>query len=104
MGSVPHLYTTGDNDPEVEPVQEYRYYRYCDACGSFNLELDEVRKFWWKPREVVGLRCRYCGAVYAHGTPFFKDLGANPRNFTLADVPRPLGSSFYERGPAPAES
>lgn len=38
MGSVPHLYTTGDNDPELEPVQYYRHYLYCDACGSFELD------------------------------------------------------------------
>lgn len=38
MGSVPHLYTTGDNDPEIEPRQYYRHYLYCDACGSFDLE------------------------------------------------------------------
>jgi hypothetical protein len=38
MGSVPHLYTTGDNDPEIEPVRYYRHYLYCDACGSFELE------------------------------------------------------------------
>jgi hypothetical protein len=37
MGSVPHLYTTGDNDPEIEPVQYYRHYLYCDQCGSFDL-------------------------------------------------------------------
>ena len=37
MGSVPHLYTTGDNDPEIEPVQYYRHYLYCDDCGSFDL-------------------------------------------------------------------
>jgi len=38
MGSVPALYTTGDNDPEIYPVQYYRHYLYCDACGSFALE------------------------------------------------------------------
>jgi hypothetical protein len=37
MGSVSHLYTTGDNDPEIEPQQYYRHYMYCDACGSFDL-------------------------------------------------------------------
>jgi hypothetical protein len=37
MGSVPHLYTTGDNDPEIEPVQYYRHYLYCDQCGSFDM-------------------------------------------------------------------
>ena len=38
MGSVPDIYTTGDNDPEIEPVQYYRHYLYCDACGSFELD------------------------------------------------------------------
>jgi hypothetical protein len=49
MGSVRSLYTTGDNDPEIEPVQLYRHYLYCDACGSFDLQSlqtpqDEARK------------------------------------------------------------
>jgi hypothetical protein len=38
MGSVAVLTTSGDNDPELEPVQSYRHYLYCDACGSFDLE------------------------------------------------------------------
>lgn len=38
MGSVAVLTTSGDNDPELEPVQSYRHYLYCDACGSFSLE------------------------------------------------------------------
>ncbi len=38
MGSIAVLTTTGDNDPEIEPVQLYRHYFYCDACGSFDLE------------------------------------------------------------------
>ena len=37
MGSVAVLTTSGDNDPELEPVQSYRHYLYCDACGSFDL-------------------------------------------------------------------
>lgn len=37
MGSVRDLYTTGDNDPELESEQYYRHYLYCDACGSFDL-------------------------------------------------------------------
>jgi hypothetical protein len=49
MGSVRDLYTTGDNDPEIDPVQSYRHYLYCDACGSFDLQSwqaphDEVRE------------------------------------------------------------
>jgi hypothetical protein len=207
MGSVRDLYTTGDNDPEIEPVQYYRHYLYCDACGSFGLEpwttgdpaLKRVRKglglaalvasplvavslwsvlgfvlspavlLWvaagmiiapvlrgwvspesaakrwhfvgWSlvaiaalslasvvvpdllsPRlvflaetlliigflstralvkskvEYLGRRCRQCAATYAYGTPFFTDLDANPRHLTVADVPRPLGSSPFERG------
>lgn len=38
MGSIAVLTTSGDNDPELEPVQSYRHYLYCDACGSFDLE------------------------------------------------------------------
>jgi hypothetical protein len=87
MGSVPDLYTTGDNDPEIEPVQYYRHYLYCDACGSF--ALDYVSN---------GLRCRDCASTYAYGTPFFTRLDANPRQLTVSDVPRPLGSSPYVRG------
>lgn len=37
MGSVAVLTTSGDNDPEIEPVQSYRHYLYCDSCGSFDL-------------------------------------------------------------------
>lgn len=37
MGSVTDLYTTGDNDPQIEPRQYYRHYLYCDECGSFDL-------------------------------------------------------------------
>ncbi len=87
MGSVAHLYTTGDNDPEIEPVQYYRHYLYCDACGSF--DLDYV---------AAGLRCRRCESTYAYGTPFFTAFDANPRHLTVADVPRPLGSSPFVRG------
>jgi hypothetical protein len=38
VGSVPILTTSGDNDPELEPVQSLRHYLYCDACGSFDLD------------------------------------------------------------------
>ena len=48
--------------------------------------------------EYVGMRCRQCDATYRNGSPFFTDLDANPRNLTVADVPRPLGSSPYSRG------
>jgi len=37
MGSVPDVYTTGDNDPQIEPESYFRHYLYCDACGSFDL-------------------------------------------------------------------
>jgi hypothetical protein len=207
MGSVPDLYTTGDNDPEIEPVQYYRHYLYCDACGSFELDswmapdnsesLEKARQrlgmtafilspvvvvsgwlvlglipsptflvslavalvlglllrglvvgkqraatIWRVAKgallvvpavvvaerlgtilfppslvllaavivivgllvargilgskiEHVGVRCRRCGGTYAHGSPFFTDLDANPRDLTVADVPRPLGSSRF---------
>lgn len=49
-------------------------------------------------RGYLGLRCRQCEATYAYGTPFFTDLDANPRHLTVGDVPRPLGSSPFERG------
>jgi len=38
MGSVADLTRTGDNDPEIYPVEYYRHYMYCDKCGSFKLE------------------------------------------------------------------
>lgn len=212
MGSVAEIYTTGDNDPEIEPVRYYRHYLYCDACGSFELDAwmmpehregletarrrlamaallalpvvlvsawmalgltpspavllivaaaivitpvlrgmgwrlgeGSVARRWrfvkavllWLPvvalaqwaasellpprlllvaglivgagslvaREVlgskiecVGMRCRRCNSTYAHGTPFFTDHAANPRQLTVADVPRPLGSSPFLRG------
>lgn len=124
MGSVRDLYTTGDNDPEIGPEQYYRHYLYCDACGSFELDpwtgrgdLEKIerkrhglgglllrigllvaRQFVGSNREFLGLRCRRCEATYAYGTPFFTDLDANPRHLTVADVPRPLGSSPFERG------
>ena len=41
MGSVAILTTSGDNDPPIEPVQSFRHYLYCDACGSFDLGLWE---------------------------------------------------------------
>ncbi len=38
MGNVAVLTTSGDNDRELEPVQSYRHYLYCDSCASFDLE------------------------------------------------------------------
>ncbi len=100
MGSVPDLYTTGDNDPEIFPVQYYRHYLYCDACGSFELDswMAPDKGFLGSKIELVGMRCKQCDATYAHGTPFFTDLDANPRHLTVADVPRPLGVSPFSRG------
>ena len=43
MGNVAVLTTSGDNDPQLEPVRFYRHYLYCDACGSFELEPWETR-------------------------------------------------------------
>lgn len=215
MGSVRDLYTTGDNDPQIETEQYYRHYLYCDACGSFELAPwtrgdresgERKRHLWamaaltlsplvvvalwsafglvlspvlllalaagmviapvlrgWVSREsaarrwrfvkwalpaigmllvaaelvpailppwpmlgggalliallllarewvkpsfdYLGLTCRRCGATYASGSPFFTELGANPRQLKVEDVPRPLGSSPFERGesePSPA--
>lgn len=213
MGCVPDLYTTGDNDPELESVQYYRHYLYCDACGSFELdpwitpddsgrlettrrrlanvalflipvavvsgwealgffvsptfllvfalaivispplriipELFRAERDSWRLRfakgtllllplvaitellasdlipsawllllvtlivitgllisravigskiQYVGMRCRQCAATYVYGTPFFTDLDANPRKLTMDVVPRPLGSSPFQRG------
>ena len=209
MGNVAVLTTSGDNDPEIEPVQYYRHYYYCDACGSFDLEHWEspgrpeierqqrrlasvavwatpllavpaweatgiafhlsflvffatgialalvlfgwlwgvteriparrrlfVRGIQWfavflgaewlcglvpcrgmaatgavvivaalawraalpSRIELLGLRCRGCGATYRHQTAFFRDLDANPRGLTASDVPRPLGRSPFLRG------
>lgn len=209
MGSVRDLYTTGDNDPEIEPQQYYRHYLYCDSCGSFDLHpstepgelartenkrhrlamaafvaapfalvglwsllgfvlspaalvatiaamvIAPVLRGWATPEQATqrwrlvrwsllavgmllladalvvdlvpawlmfvgglllvlvlltvrlmtepeigrqGLVCRGCNAAYAYGTPFFSNLDANPRNLTVAEVPRPLGSSQFLRG------
>jgi len=51
MGSVAALTTSVDNDPEIEPVQWYRHYIYCDACGSFDLES-------WEPADKAELETR----------------------------------------------
>ena len=63
MGSVAVLTTSGDNDPELEPVQSYRHYLYCDACGSFDLVPWEAgdraqmerRRLLARQRGVVGV-------------------------------------------------
>jgi len=55
MASVTDLTTTGDNDPEIFPVQYYRHYMYCDRCGSFQIEP------WVEPdnhRQLAGIRKR----------------------------------------------
>lgn len=52
MGSVRDLYTSGDNDPEIEPVRSFRHYLYCDACGSFEL------RPWQTPPEGSGAKKR----------------------------------------------
>ncbi len=209
MGSVPDIYTTGDNDPELFPVSYYRHYLYCDACGSFSLEhwqksdpkgFERDRQLYGKAAwlalplvvvpiwillgfvfslesvlllaagmvispllrrlfdrkasagrwrfvkwvvlvavpliwlvgeitpalvspwlvlgagvlligvlllarlakeqggEILGYRCRDCGATYANGSSFFTDIDANPRQLKVEDVPRPLGYSFFVVG------
>lgn len=64
-----------------------------------------ARKLVVSRLEYLGLRCQRCRATYAYGTPFFTELDANPRQLKVEDVPRPLGSSPFERGrfvlPAP---
>jgi hypothetical protein len=59
MGSVRELYTTGDNDPEIEPVRYYRHYLYCDACGSFDLQP------WQTPQDEARERTRRTLAMVA---------------------------------------
>lgn len=86
MGSVADLYTTGDDDPEIEPEQYQRHFLYCDACGSFKLdawlapdnheEIERTRRWLWQ------------AAV----------CDANPRKLAIAAMPRPLGSSRFLRG------
>lgn len=85
MGSVPHLYTTGDNDPEIYPSQHYRHYLYCDACGSF--ELDS----WIEPENHEALetaRRRLAMAAFC-GSPWvvisaWRTLGFEPSLTFLA--------------------
>jgi hypothetical protein len=63
MGSVAVLTTSGDNDSELEPVQSYRHYLYCDACGRFELEP-------WEARDVaVERRQRRLGLAALWATP-----------------------------------
>ena len=50
MGSVTNLTTTGDNDPEIFPVQYYNHYMYCDNCGSFQI------KIWIEPENYLQLQ------------------------------------------------
>jgi hypothetical protein len=59
MGSVRDLYTTGDNDPQIEPVRYYRHYLYCDACGSFDLHS------WQTPHDEARERTRRTLAMVA---------------------------------------
>lgn len=57
-----------------------------------------VREVQGSRIKSVGMRCRQCDSTYNYGSPFFTDGDANPRYLTVADVPRPLGSSPYTRG------
>ncbi len=153
MGSVADVYTTGDNDPEIEAERYVRHYLYCDGCGSFDLENwipdgdAAVRAYpqWLGTLAIIavpmvavyvalslgmtgcapwtvltaaailvvgmlitgggsarsqsaGMRCRQCKSRYAHGSAFFNDLDANPRQLSVGDVPRPLGRSPFLRG------
>lgn len=45
-----------------------------------------------------GVRCKTCGTMYAFGSAFFTDPEANPRNYTMQDVPRPLYNVYQLRG------
>jgi|GEM_PF-1369661 len=64
MGSVAVLTTSGDNDPELEPVQSYRHYLYCDTCGSFDLALWETAD-----RPALARRRRRLAGVALWATP-----------------------------------
>ena len=46
----------------------------------------------------LGVVCQDCKQQYETGSPFFTDLNKNPRNFTMADVPRPLYKTYFIRG------
>ncbi|MBZ0113139.1 MAG: hypothetical protein K8J08_11800 [Thermoanaerobaculia bacterium] len=50
------------------------------------------------PIDFKGLECKDCGTTFAHRSPFFTDLDANPRQLTVSDVPRPLGRSEFVVG------
>jgi hypothetical protein len=65
VGSVPILITSGDNDPELEPVQSFRHYLYCDACGSFDLAAWETVE-----RSPIERRRARLGALALYVCPF----------------------------------
>lgn len=46
----------------------------------------------------LGVRCEKCATTYEKGSSFFTDLEENPRNYTLADVPRPLYEVYQIKG------
>lgn len=92
MGSVPDLYTTGDNDPEIHPTSYYRHYLYCDACGSFQLDP------WTEPEDLdklattrrrLGVAALLSSALVLVGG--WDVLGLEPSPASLAWAALPVG-------------
>jgi hypothetical protein len=119
MGSITNLTISGDNDDPIFPVKYYRHYMYCDVCGSFELKhwmytyeddqpqendgllkrvLDKAEAMMRSKHASKGVRCEQCHTTYAYGSPFFVDFKANPRGFTMDDVPLPLYKVYWIKG------
>ena len=102
MGCVTVRLMSGDNDEPIYPVEYHRYYFYCDHCGSFAL------KYWSEPKtsflgrlrgqtDLRGVRCDQCQTTYEFGGPFFSARDANPRDYTMEDVPRLASQTYFEQ-------
>lgn len=70
MGTVTYETTTGDNDPEIFPTPVTRSRRYCDECGSFQLEdvveVDERKQA--RDRRIEEWK-RWLGRAAAYSVP-----------------------------------
>ena len=74
MGCVTDLTTTGDNDEEIDPVDYYRHYMYCDKCGSFKIQQ------WLEPENHLDLfktqeRLGKASTFFLSATIFFFIMG-----------------------------
>lgn len=103
MGCVTDITTTGDNDEPIFPESYYRHYLYCDQCGSFDLRYrEELQEGFWgwlfRLKDIRGVRCFQCDAIYEFGSAFFTNYDENPRGFTMADVSRSSYRAFYLKG------